>query len=181
MHPQGRTLGWIVVLGGIAVLASYLYILRFDAATQAALWGDVPQTLLPAYVASMALATLGYFVFTSFLLFRVDPDRVQIAGRLGYRLFHGLYLLILAPSALWLPLTASMVQEPGNLLWALIRLALALVGLASVGLLLALLYLRPRRPAGHYWLAIAGSIAFCFQTAVLDLVVWTAFFPVQGV
>jgi hypothetical protein len=180
MHPQGRTLVVIVLLGGMAVLASYLYILRFDAATQRALWGGVPEALLPMYVTSMALAASGYFVFTAFLFFRVDPGRVKIAGRFGYRLFHALYLLILLPSALWLPLTAAMVQEPGSLLWLLIRLVLALVGLASVALLLALLFLRPRRPASHYWLAVAGSLAFCFQTAVLDLFVWTAFFPIQG-
>jgi hypothetical protein len=181
MHRQQRTLAGIVLLGGTAVLASYLYILRFDKATQSALWGDVPASLLPPYLVSMALAAAGYFAFTGFLLFRVDPGQVQSAGRFGYGLFHGLYLVILAPSALWLPLTAAMVQQPGELLWLLIRLVLALAGLASVGLLLALLFLRPRRPAGAYWLAVAGSVAFCFQTAVLDLFVWTAFFPVQAV
>ena len=179
MHPQQRTLGLIVLLGGAAVLASYFYILSFDAATQAALWGGVPEALLPAYVTSMALAAAGYFAFTGFLLFSADPGRVQSAGRFGYGLFHGLYLLILVPSALWLPLTAAMVQQPGGLLWLGVRLVLALVGLASVGLLLALLFLRPRRPAGVYWLAVAGSVAFCFQTAVLDLFVWTAYFPAQ--
>jgi hypothetical protein len=178
MHPQKRTLIWIVLLGGAAVLASYAFILGFDPATQAALWGDVPPALLPTYTASMILAATGYFVFTGFLLFAVDPARVRIAGRFGYRLFHGLYLMILVPSALWLPLTSAMVQQPGSLLWLGVRLVLALVGLGSVGLLLALLTLRPRRPATAYWLAVVGSVAFFFQTTVLDLFVWTASFPV---
>jgi hypothetical protein len=178
MHPQQRTLGLIVLAGGIAVLASYLYILRFDAATQSALWGGVPQALLPPYLTSMILAAAGYFAFTGFLLFGVDADKVQSAGRFGYGLFHVFYLMILIPSALWLPLTAAMVQQPSSLLWLLIRLVLALVGLGSVGLLLALLSLQPRQPARAYWLAVAGNVAFCFQTAVLDLFVWTACFPV---
>ena len=178
MHPQKRTLVWIVLLGGAAVLVSYAYSLGLAPATQASLWGGVPARLLPIYVPAMALAMVGYFAFTYFLLFPADPDRVRIASRLGYGLFHGLYLIILLPSALWLPLTSAMVQRPSGTLWLLIRLVLALVGVGSVGLLLALSMLRPRQPARAYWLAVAGSVAFCFQTSVLDLFVWTALFPV---
>jgi hypothetical protein len=170
-------MAWIVLFGGAAVLASYAYSLGFDPATQAALWGGVPPALLPAYVASMALATGGYFAFTCFLLFCADPDRARIAGRFGYDLFRGLYLMILVPSALWLRLTSAMIQQPSSILWLGIRLVLAVVGLGSVGLLLALLSLRPRQPARAYWLAVAGAVAFCTQTAVLDLFVWTALFP----
>ena len=177
MDPQRRRMAWIVLLGGGAVVLSYVYILTTDPATQVGLWGGVPAALLPAYAISMALATGGFFAFTFFLLFRANPESVQIAGRFGYGLFSGLYLIILAPSALWLPLTATMVQQPSSLLWLGIRVVLAAVGAGSVGLFLGLLSLRPRRPAGAYWLAVAGSLAFCFQTAVLDLFVWTAFFP----
>jgi hypothetical protein len=173
VHPQKRRMAWIVLFGGAIVLASYAYSLSFDPATQAGLWGGVPVGLLPVYVTSMALATAGFFAFTYFLLFQADPDRVRIAGRFGYGLFEGLYVMILAPSALWLPLTSAMVQQPSSLLW----LVLAVVGLASVALLLALLSLRPRQPVRAYWLAVAGSLAFCIQTAVLDLLVWTALFP----
>jgi hypothetical protein len=168
---------WIVLLGGGAVVLSYAYILGLDPATQADLWGGVPPALLPAYGASMALATGGFFAFTFFLLFRTDPDRVRIAGRFGYGLFSGLYAMILAPSALWLPLTSAMVQQPGSILWLGVRLVLAAVGIGSVALFLALLSLRPRQPAGAYWFAIVGALAFCFQTAVLDLFVWMALFP----
>jgi hypothetical protein len=177
VHPQRRTLAWIVSLGGAGVLASYAGSLGAGPATQAGLWGGVPSRLVPAYVASMALATAGFFAFTSFLLFRADPQRTRITGRLGYGLFLGLYVLILVPSALWLPLTSAMVKQPSSILWLGIRLVLAVVGLASVALLLALLTLRPRQPTRAYWLATAGAVAFCFQTAVLDLFVWTALFP----
>ena len=167
----------IVLLGGMAVLASYAYSLAVDPVTRAGLWGGVPSVFLPAYTASMVLAATGYFAFTYFLFFHVDPDRARIAGRFGYSLFHGLYVLTLGPSALWLPLTSVMIQQPSSLLWLGIRLVLALVGLGSAALLLALLSLRPRQPQAAYWPAIAGAVAFCIQTAVLDLFVWTAFFP----
>jgi hypothetical protein len=95
------------------------------------------------------------------LLFPAAPDQVRIAGRFGYGLLAGLYLLVLIPWALWLPLTVAMVRQPGSLLWLGIRGVLTLAGLGSAGLLLALLALRPRRPAKAYWLAIVGSLAFC--------------------
>ena len=177
MHSKKRTMLWIALLGGAAVLASYVYVFGIDPATRVGLWGGVPADLLPAYVASMALATGGYFAFTFFLLFRADPDRVRVAGRFGYGIFPVLYVLILAPSAMWLPLTSAMVEQPSSLLWLAIRLVLAMVGLASVALLLALLSLRPHQPARAYWLGVAGAVAFCLQTAVLDLFIWTAHFP----
>ena len=177
VHPKKLRLAGIVLIGGVAVLASYAYILAIDPATRAGLWGGVPPAYLPGYIASMALAVAGFFAFTYFLFVHVDPDRVRIAGRFRYGLFHGLYVLILGPSALWLPLTSAMVQQPSSILWLSIRLVLALVGLGSVGLLLALLSLRPRQPPAAYWLAVAGAVAFFIQTAVLDLFVWTAFFP----
>ena len=166
-----------MLLGGIAVLVSYAYVLAVDPTTRAGLWGDVPQALLPGYAVSMVLAAAGFFAFTYFLFVHIDPDQTRIAGRFSYRLFQGLYLLILIPSALWLPLTSAMVQQPGSLLWLSIRLVLALVGFSGVALLLALLSLRPRRPVAAYWLAVVGAAAFCIQTAVLDLFVWTAYFP----
>jgi hypothetical protein len=170
-------MAWIVLLGGAAVLTSYAYSLSIDPATRGDLWGGVPLGLLPVYIASMALATCGFFAFTFYLFFRANPDTMRIAGRFRFGLFTWLYAMILVPSALWLPLTSAMVQEPSSILWLGIRLVLVVVGLGSVGLLLALLSLRPRHPARAYWLAVAGGVAFCIQTAVLDLFVWTAYFP----
>jgi hypothetical protein len=176
MQRRKRTLAWIIVLGGAAVLLSYASILLVDPATRADLWGGVPADLLPAYVTSMLLAAAGFFAYTSFLLFAVDPGRTRIAGRFGYGLFIPLYALILFPSALWLPLTSVMIQSPSSALWFSVRLVLAAVGLGSLGILTALVFLRPRKPTLAYGLAVAGASAFSFQTVVLDLVVWTTYF-----
>jgi hypothetical protein len=81
----------------------------------------------------MLLAATGYFFLTYFLLFRLDPRVVRIAGRFGYSLFHVLYLLILIPSALWTPLTLVMLRAPSPWLWAIIRLTLAAVALGVAG------------------------------------------------
>ena len=87
-----------------------------------------------------------------------------------------IYALILVPSALWMPLTLRMLEQPSAGLWLGICLVLAAVALGSLGLLGALLSLRPRQPRWAYWLAVAGSVTFSIQTVLLDAVVWTAFF-----
>jgi hypothetical protein len=170
-------LAWIAVIGGIAVLASYAYGLVLDPEAGAGLWGGVPQSLVPLYTTCMILAAAGFFPFTHYLFFRLDPDEVRIAGRFGYGLFLVLYLLILIPSAAWLPLTAALLRQGGDGWWLLIRLVLALVAIGSGGVLAALLSLRPRPGGWAYWLAVIGCVPFCIQTVVLDLLVWTAFFP----
>jgi len=166
----------INLLGGSAVLASYAHGLLSHPGLRAAVWGELPESLRPLYTVSMLLATLGYFTFTGFWL-RVDARSTRIAGRLGLGAINGLYGVVLLCSALWMPLTFAMLEQPSAALWLAIRVDLALVGLGSLGLLTALLALRPAVHVGARRAALAGCAAFCFQTALLDAVVWPAFFP----
>jgi len=176
MHRQKQAMLWINVLGGVAVLGSYAQGLSTHPGAVDALWGGVPQGLRTLYTAGMLVAAAGYFAFTQFLLFQLNPDEAQIGKRFGFGVFNGLYAAILVPSALWMPLTFAWLAHPSGGLWWAIRLVLAVVGLASLGLLEALLTVEPRRPAWAYWLAVAGSIGFCVQTAVLDALIWPASF-----
>ena len=61
--------------------------------------------------------------------------------------------------------------------WA-IRLVLGTVGIGSLGLLAAILAVRPVSAPGARRIALVGITAFCLQTAVMDALVWPAFFPV---
>jgi len=176
MQPRKVAMLIINVLGGAAVLGSYAWGLATHRGSSGALWGGVPQGLQPLYTVNMLLAAAGYLCFTYFLLARLDASEAQVAGRFSFAPFNVLYLLILVPSALWMPLTFAMIEQPSPQLWAAIRLVLALVGLAALGMLLALLGLRPRRPAWAYWLAVAGTVPFILQTAILDALVWPAYF-----
>jgi len=176
--PQKRLMVWINLLGGTAVLASYVIGLRTPPGSSAALWGGVPQAILPLYNVSMLLATAGYFAYTAFLLFRVNPEEARVARRFTFGLFNLLYVLILVPSALWMPLTLRMLEQPAAGLGLAIRLVLAAVALGSLGLLGALLSLRPREPRWAYWLAVTGSVTFSIQTVLLDAIVWTTFFTI---
>lgn len=169
----------IVLVGGVAVLGSYSQLLLHSPDRLSDFWGGVPAAWLPAYTANMLLAALGFFAFTGLVLLGLKPEQVRFAGRLGYNLFHALYLLILIPSALWMPFTLTMIENPSAGLWLAIRIILALVGLGSVGLLVALINLQPRPSRPVYGIVLAGCLFFCLQTAILDALVWTAYFPTK--
>ena len=177
MHPERRLFAAINVVGGVAVAGSYAHGILTHPATRREVWGGVPDCMRPFYVVSMLLAAVGYFAFTGFVWVHTAPERVRIAGRFGFGVLNALYVCILAPSALWMPLTFAMLESPGPGLWAAIRLVLAAVGLGSLGLLVALLTLRPREPAWAHALAALGCAAFSVQTALLDALLWPAYFP----
>ena len=178
MDGRKTMLIWVNVVGGLAVLGSYAHGLASNPNASEALWGGVPLVLRPLYTVSMLLAAVGYFPLTAYLLFGVDAERARIAGRLGYGWFVFLYVLILVPSTLWMPLTFMIRSGWSPALWSVIRLVLALVGIGSLALLAALLALTPRPRGMTYALAVTGAVAFCVQTALLDACVWPAFFPV---
>ena len=177
VHRQQLAMLIIILVGGRAVLVSYIYPIMTQPQYVEPAWGGVTPDLRRFYAPSMLLAASGFFFFTYFLLFRVDPEQARITGRFGYWAFNLLYAAILVGSALYMPLTFAFVAQPSMPLWWVIRLVLAVVGLASLGLLGSLLALRPRQPGWAYWLAVAGSVTFSFQTAVLDMLVWPALYP----
>jgi len=175
MSRQARSLLVLNVVGGIAVLASYAIGLGSASSSGDALWGGVPQDLRSAYTVNMFAAAAGYFLFTPYILFRLQPERVRIAGRFGYGIFHVLYALVLFPSAIWLPLTERVIAQPSTWLWLAVRLDLACVAVGSIGLLASLVGLGSAAPRGRA-LAIVGLLPFVLQTALLDALVWPAFF-----
>lgn len=180
LHPQQRALLALNVVGGIAVLGSYWAGFASNPQSVGALWGGVPEWLRPAYTVSMFSAAAGYFPFTLLLLFGLDPDKVRVAGHFGFGTFLLLTALILVPSALWMPLTFRVIDAWDPALWIAIRVVLATVGLASLGLLASLVLLAPVASRALHVAAIVGAVAFCVQTALLDATVWTAYFPTGG-
>jgi hypothetical protein len=166
----------INLFGGIAVLGSYAYCLMSYPAQAGDFWGGVPDGLRSLYTVNMFLAAAGYFAFTYFLMYRLKPT-ASSAGSFGHGTFNALYALILIPSALWMPLTFAMLESPSDGLWWTIRLTLAAVGIGSLGPVAGLVAVRPRSPSVAHKLAIAGTLAFSFQTAILDALVWPAYFP----
>ena len=168
---------WLIavfVIGGLAVLCSYCGACWPSRMPVNSCGAVCRRDMRPYYTVNMLLAAAGYFPFTFFILFRLDPRRTKVPGKYGYGLFAWLYAAILIPSALWLPLTYLAVGQSSQAWLWVARAALALVGAASLGILIALLKVRPSRAGVAYWLAVVGSIFFCIQTVILDAIIWGA-------
>jgi hypothetical protein len=142
----------INLLGGIAVIGSYVFGLKNSGTTS--LWGGVPESIRPVYFISMILAALGYFAFINFILFKNNFSPTV------YNFLYLIFLGILVPSALWM--------------WVGVQIVLIIVGISSCVLVWFLFNLKDSGIA--YWLAVLGSIYFAFHTAVLDMILWPILF-----
>jgi hypothetical protein len=176
MHAKKWLMLFINGIGGIAVLGSYVWGFQTYPNAGDVLWGGVPESIRPFYTANMFVAAAGYFAFIYFTLFRLSPANTRVFDRYGFGLFNALYAAILLPSALWMPLSLLAVEQASPALAWLVRLDLAVVGLASLGLIFALLKVEPRQPRWAHVLAVAGSVGFCIQTVLLDAIIWAALF-----
>ena len=167
-----RSLLLINVSGGILVLGSYIYgVATYDGSTSD-LWGGVSDSLLPLYTTFIFLAAIGYFLFTYYVFFHISLGNNRV------RPFIIIYSLILFPSALWMPLTVNMLENPSDILLLLIRVVLAVVGISSIALLVAVLKNRNKGSQLAFTLSILGSILFIIQTLLFDAILWSINFTV---
>jgi hypothetical protein len=175
VHSKKKAWLAINVLGGAAVLASYVHGLLTHPETRNGLWGSMPEELQAVYGVTMWLAAAGYFFFSYYFLVRTDAERVRF-GRHGFGLVNVLYALIMVGSALWMPLTFAYFDNPTAPAWLLVRADLLLVALAAIGLMIALFTMKPRAEGLAGVLAMLGLLLFLLQTAFLDPLVWPEFF-----
>jgi hypothetical protein len=182
MHWESILLLVIIAVGGVAVIGSYVIGLRGKAGASDALWGGVPAKIRPVYGVSMILSAIGFLAVLFYIFFKLDPPDVVIAGRYGFSLFISIFITILLPSALWMPLSKKYVERPSAVTWLIVRVVLFLVGLASIELAWALFALDTGIRGVAYWFAVVGSCYFAFHTFVLDAVLWAALFrrPVRN-
>lgn len=178
MHSQKWLLFLVNLIGGIAVLGSYVLGFAFQPNASQVLWGQVPAAIRPLYTVFMFLAALGYFAIIYFILFRLNAQQARIAGKLHYSAFAIIFAGILVPSALWLPLTFLAVEQSSTVLLFAVRVVLWLVAISSLALYFAIQKVEPRHPLWAHWMARIGSISFCVQTVLLDAIVWVYYFKI---
>ncbi|MBN1153073.1 MAG: hypothetical protein JXA58_07675 [Dehalococcoidia bacterium] len=162
------------------MLVSYVHSFVSNPGIRWDIWGGVPPDLRPLYTASMLGAAVGFFPFTSFILLKAEPSWFRRRPDGGYCVFVALYALVLVASAAWMPLTYRMIEAPSGELWLAIRIVLGGVAVSALGLLLALLKSEQRQPRRWYRAALVGCVLFCWQTVVLDAIVWPYYFPLQA-
>ena len=107
--------------GGLCVLGSYAHGLITNPLIRGELWGGIPDSIKIYYTVFMFLAAGGYFFFTGYILIHVHTEYVKLFGRYGFWVINILYAGIIIPSAIWIYLTFSMIENPNLLLWIIIR------------------------------------------------------------
>jgi len=168
MAAERRAFVLLNLLGGTAVLGSYVLWLTNPSNDAGALWGAIAGPGRTAYTVSMLAAAAGYFAFAPFVL-RLEPARAPLTA------FNTCFTLILFPSALWMPLAFEYLDAPSPGSWWAMRAVLGVVGVASLAVLVLVVR---SAPASRGRLAAAvGAAAFTVQTLLLDAIVWPLYFP----
>ena len=176
MHLQKKQWLAINVVGGVAVLGSYVHGLITHPETRNLLWGDMPDPLKDIYGVTMWLATAGYLVVAYHVFFRLDPVEARAGKRSGFGVINACCAAVVVASALWMPLTFAYLEHPSMALWVLIRADLIVVGIGAVGLLVTLFNLSPRPTGWAGVITVIALLLFALQTAFLDPFVWPLFF-----
>jgi len=177
MKKQKLILLAINVIFGSAVILSYIWGVLTYPDSVSKLWGNVPDSLIPMYTSWMFVAALGYFAFMYFILISCDADETRVARKLSYSIYYWIILLILIPSAIWMPLTFKMIITPSAVLWISIRVVLTAVAVGSISLIVAIIKTDPIKSKWSHRFAILGAVGFSIQTVLLDALIWTYFFP----
>lgn len=167
----------INIMGGLAVIGSYVFGIMTHPGMADSLWGKIPPAVKSFNYIIMPLAVIGYLLFTYFILFHIDAKKFLIANTFGFEAINIIFFLILVPSAFWMSLTFGVLENPASGHWWAVRTVLFIVGLASLALVIALLLSNMKEPAWAFWLAVAGSILFFIQTGINDAFIWAAYFP----
>jgi hypothetical protein len=163
-----------IELLGILVPISYVLGLGNNAD---AMWGGVPENIRSLYTVSMIISALGFFIFSTYTFLVVLKEKFILPYSLKKWTIHLGYILILVPSALWIPLVNIMLENPSNLIWVGIRMVLILVALGT--LLLLILILKGKKETNNlfYYGTIIGLTIFFIHTGILDAIIWPSLFP----
>lgn len=168
MYPNQVLFLIVIFLLGIPVILSYVLGLR-KPEEQNLLWGGVPTKYRKAYTISMIVSAISYFVFTTYVIILLG----QFNGNGSYPFFYILYIIMLAASALWVPLVKRVANKNTLLNWYLVRFVLALNGFAAFMLFFFLANLST--PSIFYYISIVLLGIYTLHTAILDAIIWPYF------
>jgi hypothetical protein len=174
MNKDQKLFLFILLVLGTLVPLSYIIGLGDKADT---MWGGVPSNIRPLYTISMLISAIGFFIFSTYTFLNVFKDGFILPYSLKKWTIHLSYLLILIPSALWIPLVNVMLDRPSTLIWVAIRSVLILVALGTLILLILITKAKKEEKGLFYYASVVGLILFLFHTGILDAIIWPILFP----
>src|SRR5659263_356562 len=79
MHPLKKAWAAVTVLGGLAVVGSYVWGLASIPNASTDFWGGTPEALIPLYTVSVLLGAVSFFFITAFVCTRPSSARSNSA------------------------------------------------------------------------------------------------------
>ena len=178
MNVQLKWLAAINLVGGVSVLGSYAWGILSHPHNRSELWGEISGSLYLLYVPCMFIAAASYLWFTWYLFTMVDVESVKVFGKYGFTVFNIAYVGILLFSTMWIPLTLHALDTSNSNLKIWINIVLWSTAFFSMLMLGALATLEPTGPSTQHKFAVLGAILFCFQTVILDALIWPRYFSI---
>ena len=165
----------INLVGGLAVLSSYLICSILYPTYSRSLWGSASDKVIMFFVISIFLAAAGYIWFTFYLLKGNKLEDCSFGKLSGAKVINLLYLVVLVCSAIWMPASISFSIAENIFAELIIRFILWMVGLASLGILIYIYKININDGKSSFlshMFALLGAMVFTIHTLILDAVIW---------
>jgi len=164
----------INLIGGLAVLGSYVVGLYLYPDFRNALWGGVSGSWKTLFTISMFFAAARYLVFCYSMTISHGADKSSF---LGAHTFSILAAVFLVSASIWMPATLKYLVTNDNLWWILSVISLWTTA-ASLCLLAVFFGLCKYEGMGtlQFSLTLAGIIWITVHCLVFDAIIWVAKF-----
>ncbi|MDP6771973.1 MAG: hypothetical protein QF704_14825 [Anaerolineales bacterium] len=162
------------VIGGIAVLCSYVLGLLLYPGVRESLWGGVTGDWRPIFTISMLFSAIGYLAFCYFVGFKSNGESSPLVENSALSILCALFLIA---STVWMPSTIAYINTNQVLWWNLVVGSLWVTALSLVGLVFLVIGAKVEAPTLHKYLTIAGVTYIAFHCLILDAVIWAVKFP----
>ena len=175
MTPQ-QTFAVVNIIGGVAVLSSYIATLVLYTDQRSDFWGGLNTNQQKFFVWSMFFAALGYLIFFYWVIFRLESGLIIGTSSLHAHLPTILCGIFLFFSTLWMPTTSLFLQTGNNLWW---YLAVAILWVVSISLLLLLLIALVNHGNNRSWVSILGMVGLMYlvvHCTLFDAIIWVSKF-----
>ena len=164
----------INLIGGLAVLGSYIIGLGMFPEYREALWGEVRGNLRTGILISMIFAALGYLAFCYVALFQNGLEDFNKSDWFNSYTISILVGIFLISATFWLP-SAIAYLHFSNTYWLVICIASLWSTAISLAVLLGIVITSDVKiisSASHY-VAIIGIGLITFHCLVFDAIIWS--------
>ena len=166
----------INIIGGVAVLSSYVGGILLYPEQREGLWGGIENRHRSYFVLSMLIAALGYLTFLYVAIFRSTDVLFQSNLPLGPYTLSILCITFLSSATFWMPATILYLHLKQDWIWFVIVIALWITAISLIGMTGAVLS-TTRDVFPYKILMSAGLVCTAIHCAIFDAAIWVAKFP----